>query len=97
MRYFIGLCVIALAVAMLAGGLLTWPAQARPCEALDGVIAVIEDRGGVLVDLIDVRSDHFDQLLVVVVGDKLLIGGVKAGCMASPPLPLDSVAPVTPA
>lgn len=85
-------------LAVVCGLFWTMPLMAQSCPApLDKTVGDIQAAGGEFIDLIDVRSDHFDQVLVVVVGNRLLIGGVKNGCMASPPLPIDSVEQVTPA
>ena len=98
MRYLIGLSAVALAVACFAVALFIQPSQAQDCPApLPDTVAAVEASGGELVDLIDVRSEHFDQLVVIVVGGSLVIGGVKDGCLVTPPIPLDTVKAVTPA
>jgi hypothetical protein len=101
MRYIIGLCVIALAVAMIAAGLFTWRAEAQDCTRLETVIADIEKHGGYMVDLIDVKGDHVNQLAIFVAKgserDALIIGGVRNGCMVGGPIAVDTVEPVTPA
>lgn len=76
-------------------------ALAQDCEPLPKAVADIESHGGSLVDLVDVRADHIDQLLIAIVRggekDTLVIGGVKDGCMVTPPFRFDTVEPVTPA
>lgn len=76
----------------------TGRAHAEECAAnLGDTVAAVESAGGELIDLVDVRSDHFDQIVIVELRGALIIGGVKEGCMVTPPIPLDTVREVTPA
>jgi len=90
--------VFVLAGFLAFGG----PASAEECaDTVGEAVAAVEASGGYLVDLIEVESDHFDQLLVIIARgttkDALIIGGVRNGCMVTGPFTLDSVEPVTPA
>lgn len=94
----IGLVLATLVVTLLLA--FCAPLKAQECrDPIDKVVADVVSEGGYLVDLIDVRSEHFDQLLVIVAKNKdasrLIIGGVKDGCMVTGPVPLDTVEPVT--
>lgn len=98
-RLAIGLTIVCVGLVLALFIAVPIRAEDRPpeCYGVDRVVSEVTAAGGSFIDLVDVRSDHFDQLLIVVAGGRLLIGGVKGGCMASPPVALDSVAPVTPA
>ena len=64
--------------------------QAQECLTLPDVVLQIE-KGGVFVDLVDIRGDGFNQMLVAVLGDALVVGFVLDGCVVSDPLPVASV------
>ena len=65
-------------------------AQAQECITLPDVVLQIE-KGGVFVDLVDIRGDGFNQMLVAVLGDALVVGFVLDGCVVSDPFPVAGV------
>lgn len=94
------LALIVFAVLIAAGLALIWPlhVSAQDCLVpLGETISDVEAKGGAFIDLVDVRSDHFDQIVILTMAGGLFVGGVKDGCIVTPPIPLDTVEPVTPA
>lgn len=94
-----GLVAVVLAVTLLLA--FCAPIKAQSCAPLEQVIADIEKGGGYVVDLIDVKGDHINQIVIFVAKgperDALIIGGVRNGCMVGGPIAVDTVEPVTPA
>ncbi len=101
MKAIIAIGVLAIAAACFALALYVGPVTAQSCAKLEDVITDIEQGGGYVVDIIDVKGDTINQLVIFVakgnLKDALVIGGERNGCMVGGPLAVDTVEPVTPA
>lgn len=92
------LLAAVLAIVLAIGLLPPSAVIAQDCPTpLSRAISAIEAQGGHLVDLVEVDTEHADQLLLMEIPGALIMGLVMDGCMVSGPRVVDTVARGTPA